>query len=204
MGDSWNWVAVTKRVSSWNILFMPSQLHIIFIILHIYINCAIALTDFHLLNLMELEDLINHLRVFYKTSTCLSTCLCAPRHPRAMTHTTTWQTHGARQAIPCCNRTRNVRTDQALCGALGFALAYLAVHHWQGPTLLGDFFVTGRWGSRHPRDHGDREGAGTAPGSPQRVAVATEVPCRVSWSPSRHAASSLSCWDRSPHVATPW
>ena len=49
-----------------------------------------------------------------------------------------------------------------------------------------DFFCHRAVGVATPQGPRGQEGAGTLWFCPQRVAVATEVPCRVSWSPSWH------------------
>ena len=136
----------------WNgISFMLSQL-----LLHIYINCAIALVDFDLLNLMGLEDLIN---IYMYIISQTSTCLCVPRHTHAMTHTMTRQTYGACQAIPVSQQDTGCRSRPGSVAALGVCPG-ISRRTFRGRTQHSwcNFFVTGQWGSRHPRAHRDRKG----------------------------------------------
>lgn len=57
---------------------------------------------------------------------------------------------------------------------------------WQNPTLMVQFFCHRAVGVATSQGPRGQEGAGALWFCPQRVAVATEVPCRVSWSPSWH------------------
>ena len=163
----------------WNdILFMPSQL-----LLHIYINCAIALVDFDLVNLMGLEDLIN---IYMCIISQTSTCLCVPRHTHAMTHHATtdiWRLsghprvatgHGLLQQTRLCHRPRVLPCHIS---------PYFS---WQNPTLMVRLFCHRAVGVTTSQGPPGQEGAGTLWFCPQRVAVATEMPCRVSRSPSWH------------------
>ena len=125
----------------WNgISFMLSQL-----LLHIYINCAIALVDFDLLNLMGLEDLIN---IYMYIISQTSTCLCVPRHTMPW-HTPWHDRHMAPvRPSPCRNRTRAVAADQVLSQPSGFALAYLAVLFVAEPNTHGATFLSQGSGGR--------------------------------------------------------
>lgn len=178
----------------WNdILFMPSQL-----LLHIYINCAIALVDFDLVNLMGLEDLIN---IYMCIISQTSTCLCVPRHTHAMTHTTPRQTYGACQAIPVSQQDTGCCSKPGSVTGLGFCPA-ISRRTFRGRTQHSwcDFFVTGQWGSRHPRVHRDRKGQAHS-GSVLSGSLLQQK-CRVVC-PGLHpdtSASLLSCWDRSVNV----
>lgn len=156
VGNSWNWVAVTKSQLWWNILFMPSQCIFIFIaIAYLYQLCNstdwFSFTEFDGIRGLPTRYSIAH--------RCLSTCLCY-RDTHVPWHTTTWQTHGARQpSLVCCNRTRNVGTDQAQAAGLGFALAYLAAYFsWQNPTLMVRIFLSQGGGGRDPRTTGTGRG----------------------------------------------
>lgn len=121
-----------------------------------------------------------------------------------------WHTHHMTgmapvQAASMLQQGRNVGTDQA------HHRQALVLHKHISPCTSGrtqhswcDFFVTGRWGSRPPRDHGDRKGR-RGSGSVLSGFSLWLGKCHVVC-PGLHpdtSASSLSCWDRSPHVATP-
>ena len=182
----------------WNgISFMLSQL-----LLHIYINCTIALVDFDLLNLMGLEDLIN---IYMYIISQTSTCLCVPRHTHAMTHTMTRQTYGACQAIPVSQQDTGCRSRPGSVAALGVCPG-ISRRTFRGRTQHSwcNFFVTGQWGSRHPRAHRDRKGQARS-GSVLSGSLLRQK-CRVVC-PGLHpdtSASLLSCWDRSPMLPRPW
>ena len=150
---------------------------------------------------MGLEDLIN---IYMYMISQTSTCLRAPRHTHAMTHTTTRQTYGAWQAIPVWQQDTGFRDRAGSVAGLGFCpgisrrtLRGRTQHAWC------DLSVTGRWGSRHPRDHRDNKrqvrSGSVLSGSllRQKRRVACPGLHRDTW-------ASLSCWDRSPVSPHPW